>query len=45
VANHPQIQVKRIERDGELYVLTRSLVEPKESGRCASEFSRACAKI
>ena len=25
VANHPQIQVKRIERDGELYVLTRSL--------------------
>jgi hypothetical protein len=23
-ANHPQIQVKRIERDGELYVLTRS---------------------
>jgi hypothetical protein len=39
VANHPQIQVKRIERDGELYVLTRSLARaPKKSGRCASEF-------
>ena len=25
VANHPQIQVKRIEHEGELYVLTRSL--------------------
>src|SRR5260370_40021798 len=25
VANHPQIEVKRIERDGEVYVLTRSL--------------------
>jgi hypothetical protein len=24
VAAHPQIQVKRIERDGELYILTRS---------------------
>jgi hypothetical protein len=30
VANHPQIQVKRIERDGELYVLTRVLVQTVE---------------
>jgi hypothetical protein len=32
VANHPQIQVKRIERDGELYVLTRSLGSRKRTG-------------
>jgi hypothetical protein len=38
VANHPQIQVKRIERNGELYVLTAAWLEPKKSGRCASEF-------
>ena len=30
VANHPQIQVKRIERDGELYVLTRSLARAEK---------------
>ena len=37
---HPQIQVKRIERDGELYVLTRSLAsEPKKNGRCAASES------
>ncbi len=38
VANHPQIEVKRIERDGELYVLTRSRLEPKKSEPCVSEF-------
>jgi hypothetical protein len=38
VANHPQIQVKRIERDGELYVLTRSLARAEKERRCASEF-------
>lgn len=30
VANHPQIEVKRIERDGELYVLTRSLARAEK---------------
>ena len=30
MANHPQIQVKRIERDGELYVLTRSLARAEK---------------
>jgi hypothetical protein len=30
VANHPQIQVKRIERDGGLYVLTRSLARAEQ---------------
>jgi hypothetical protein len=30
VANHPQIEVKRIERDGELYVLTRSLARTEK---------------
>jgi transposase len=30
VANHPQIQVKCIERNGELYVLTRSLARAEK---------------
>src|SRR5258708_20466703 len=30
VANHPQIEGKRIERDGELYVLTRSLTRAEK---------------
>jgi hypothetical protein len=30
VANHPQIEVKRIERAGELYVVTRSLVRAEK---------------
>jgi hypothetical protein len=30
LANHPQIEVKRIERDGELYVLTRSLARAEK---------------
>jgi hypothetical protein len=35
VANHPQIEVKRIERDGELYVLTRSLARAEKRARNA----------
>ena len=30
VADHPQIQVKRIEHEGELYVLTRSLARAEK---------------
>jgi len=48
VANHPQIEVKRIERDGELYVLTCSpavWLKPKKSGPMHQRVLKACAKI
>ena len=37
VANHPQIQVKRIERDGELYVFADSANRVAKSGQCGDD--------
>ena len=44
VATHPQIEVKRIERDGELYVLTRSLARAEKERAMRQRFLKGLRK-